>query len=193
MKKILLFIALFFPFILFAANNIEKIDGRSKYLMDMDADIDPESYLVNHQDDELFEIVNFKNGTSNKDDNIKNYRGRIVILHFWATWCGHCINEMKDLDELAAILRKKEIKDIEIIPISVDGENISVVKNFYAANAIENLGVFHDRQNVYMASLGRSSIPLTFIIGRDGKQITVANGPVPWNNNSIVDYLKSLL
>ena len=194
MRKIIYFLLL-----LFAFNNpinsaeINKIDGRSQALIDAENDLDLQYYLISKKDSELFEIINFKNINANKDDNIKNYRGKIVILHFWATWCGYCLDEMKYLDQLASTLKKKEIEDIVILPISIDNDNYSIIKDFYKERNIQNLAIYQDKENSYLASLGKSTVPTTFIIGRDGKQITVANGSVPWNNIAIVNYLRALL
>jgi thiol-disulfide isomerase/thioredoxin len=170
-----------------------KIDGRSQALIDAENDIDIKYYLTSQRNSELFEIIDFKNISTGKNDNIKNYRGKIIILHFWATWCGYCIDEMKYLDQLSNILQKKEIDEIVIFPISIDNDNYSIIQDFYKESNIKNLSIYQDKENKYLSSLGKTTVPTTFIIGKDGKQIVVANGPVPWDNVSIINYLKKLL
>jgi thiol-disulfide isomerase/thioredoxin len=192
MKKLIFLLLIL---VSFSANSeeIELIDGRSQNLIDSENSINSSYYLTNESAKELFEIVNFKNITSGKEENIKNHRGKIVILHFWATWCGYCVDEMKSLDKLAKILEKKEIEDVVILPVSVDNDNASIIKDFYKEMNITNLSVYQDKENRYLSLLGHSTLPTTFIIGRDGKQIAIANSSVPWNNEKIVDYLKELL
>jgi len=170
-----------------------KIDRRSQALIDAENDIDIKYYLTSQRNSELFEIIDFKNISTGKNDNIKNYRGKIIILHFWATWCGYCIDEMKYLDQLSNILQKKEIDEIVIFPISIDNDNYSIIQDFYKESNIKNLSIYQDKENKYLSSLGKTTVPTTFIIGKDGKQIVVANGPVPWDNVSIINYLKKLL
>ena len=177
------------------SQEVQIIDGRSRSLIDNDDNIEPGLYLTNGAGKELFEIVNFRNIVNNRDDNIKNYRGKIVILHFWATWCGYCTEEMKLMDNLGAILNKKEITDVVILPISIDNGffyDPSVIKEFYRERNLTNIGMYQDKESKYMSLLGYTTLPTTIIIDKTGHQISVARGSVKWNNKSTIEYLEKL-
>lgn len=108
--------------------------------------------------------------------NLADYRGKVVILDFWATWCGPCRRGIPDLVEL-----KNEYKDkgFEVIGISVDQSNtINKVKPFMEQYNI-NYPVAYANNEVIQNYGGIDAIPTSFVINKEGKIISKHVGLMP--------------
>ncbi len=103
---------------------------------------------------------------------LSDYRGKIVILNFWAVWCRYCIEEMPDLNEL-----DKELKNgNDAVIIAVDSqESPETVKKYLTSNNI-TLNVVLDQDGSVTQTYGISGFPTTFIINRDGSVYTYIPG-----------------
>ncbi|MBT7787576.1 MAG: redoxin domain-containing protein [Calditrichaeota bacterium] len=102
---------------------------------------------------------------------LSDYKGKVVILDFWATWCPPCVKEIPHFNDLA----KKYGKDgLVVLGVSVDRGGIDAVKKFKKKTSIDYTVVFSDAstQSNYQALLPkdmRGGIPYTFVIDRTGK------------------------
>ena len=107
-----------------------------------------------------------------KSEKLSDYKGKIVILNFWAVWCKYCKQEMPDLNEL-----NKELgKDNEAVIIAVDAQESSdTVKNYLSSNDI-NLKVLLDQDGSVSQTYGVTGFPTTFIINKDGSLYTYIPG-----------------
>ena len=107
-----------------------------------------------------------------KSVKLSDYKGKIVILNFWAVWCQYCKQEMPDLNEL-----NKELgKDNEAVIIAVDAQESSdTVKNYLSSNNI-NLKVLLDQDGSVSQTYGVTGFPTTFIINKDGSVYTYIPG-----------------
>lgn len=107
-----------------------------------------------------------------KTVKLSDYKGKVVILNFWAVWCKYCKEEMPDLNELNAELEK----DNEAVILAVDvQESSGTVKNYLSSNKI-NLKVLLDENGSVAQSYGISGYPTTFIINNDGTLYTYISG-----------------
>lgn len=95
---------------------------------------------------------------------LSDYRGKIVVLNFWAVWCKYCKVEMPDFNELNAELEKGN--DAVILAIDVQ-EDINTVKKYLNDNKI-TLKVLLDENGAISQKYNVSGFPTTFIINRDG-------------------------
>lgn len=111
-----------------------------------------------------------------KKKSLDAYKGKVVMLNFWATWCGPCKQEIPDFIEL-----QKEYRDqgFEIVGLSLDqpGQE-DVVKRFVKEKGI-NYDVLFDDGSVAQAYGGVRSIPTTFLINRDGEIVSSKVGLQP--------------
>jgi thiol-disulfide isomerase/thioredoxin len=104
-----------------------------------------------------------------KDLSLESYKGKVVLLDFWATWCGPCIAE---LPNVIAAYKKYNPKGFEIIGISLDKEDKAVLDKFLAAHPDMKWPQFYDGkfwQNELGQLYGVQSIPATYLIDQNGK------------------------
>ena len=125
---------------------------------------------------------------SYKGDNksLSDYEGKVVMLNFWATWCGPCKREIPDFIELQKTYGSK---GLEIVGVALDDPND--VRNFVANSSI-NYDILFDTQQATAAAYGNiRSIPTTFLINRDGEIVDDVVGMRP--NEEWVSKIKSIL
>ncbi|GAB1348183.1 TlpA disulfide reductase family protein [Ignavibacteriales bacterium] len=105
-----------------------------------------------------------KNAKGGMDIKLSDYKGKIVIVDFWATWCPPCVKGVPDLVEL----QKKYGDDLVVIGISVDdAATVGDVPGFLQAKNV-NYPVAYYTNEVSQAYGGIESIPTSFIIDREG-------------------------
>lgn len=103
---------------------------------------------------------------------LSDYRGKIVILNFWAVWCKYCKLEMPDLNEL----NNELVKDGKAVILAVDSqESRSTVKSYLDKNNIK-LKVLLDSDGALTQTYGISGFPTTFILNTDGSVYTYIPG-----------------
>lgn len=99
-----------------------------------------------------------------KTVKLSDYKGKVVILNFWATWCPYCIDEMPDLDKLS----KEYSKSGETVILAIDvQEDAKKVEKFVSDNKF-SLPVLLDTDGSVASAYGISGYPTTFIINKDG-------------------------
>jgi cytochrome c biogenesis protein CcmG/thiol:disulfide interchange protein DsbE len=103
---------------------------------------------------------------------LSDYKGKVVLLDFWATWCGPCKIEIPWLKEFQ---RKFRDRGFEIIGVSMDDEGLTVVKPFVKELAINYRIVIGDDTTAQLYG-GVDALPTTFVIDRDGKIAAVHVG-----------------
>lgn len=118
---------------------------------------------------------------------LHDFRGKILLLNFWATWCPPCIEEMPSLVHLQ---QRFKDKGLSILAVSVDVDADAYHK-FLKDYKVEILTVRDPNQksnNLY----GTFKFPESYVIDRDGIVRRKFIGPVDWNQPEIVDFLSKL-
>ncbi|MGA8878744.1 MAG: TlpA disulfide reductase family protein, partial [Candidatus Korobacteraceae bacterium] len=118
--------------------------------------------------------------------HLASYRGRVVLLNFWATWCPPCIEEMPSLVQL-----QKQMGDkVTILAVSEDADD-AAYKQFIRDHGVDLLTVREGSQktsDVY----GTFKYPETYVIDRNGKIVRKFIGATDWTSPDIVQYLNQL-
>jgi len=112
---------------------------------------------------------------SGKPVSLSNYRGQVVLLDIWATWCGPCKQELPMLDDIASRLHHR---GVEVLAVSVDQERENVVK-FLGARGHWALTIAHDSKGEIADRLQPDKMPTSYIIDRQGIIRYVNYGFVP--------------
>lgn len=125
--------------------------------------------------------VPFFDATNNKR-YFDEFEGQTLLLVFWATWCGTCIDEMHSLDTLAKDFRKLPFK---VIALSQDYQGVKMVEQFYKSKEIRHLDVFHDYKNAVFQDMEVVGLPTAFLIDPNGKVKVILKGQIKWHEEAI--------
>jgi thiol-disulfide isomerase/thioredoxin len=121
---------------------------------------------------------------------LAEFRGKVVLLNVWATWCAPCRKEMPTLDRLQATLGGP---DFEVVALSVDRRGPDVVKKFYGDVGIQHLSIHVDTSSKAGFALAATGLPITLLIDRQGQEIGRLVGPAEWDAPETVEFLKSII
>ncbi len=110
--------------------------------------------------------------------SLADFRGKTVLLNFWATWCGPCVQEMPSLDRLQGRLGSDRFA---VVAISVDREGLEVVRPFLAKTQIATLASYVDPKGASMRAFGVRGLPTTFVIDHTGKDAGHIEGQARWD------------
>jgi thiol-disulfide isomerase/thioredoxin len=147
----------------------------------------------------LFEGQNWKARTApeevyqdhdGKPVRLSNYRGKIVLVNFWATWCPPCRQETPSFDRLAAKLKATH-PDIAILAVSVDEDGWQAIDPFLNAMHAHNLPVVLGDTNL-AARFGTYKLPETWVVGRDGRILDRMISVQNWDDPRLPDELEKL-
>lgn len=119
---------------------------------------------------------------------IADYRGRGLVVNFWATWCAPCVREMPALDRLHATLAPD---GIAVLALSEDFKGAPVVRKFYARNGIAHLPVATDRRGRLVHRLGIAGLPTTILIDAAGSEVGRVVGPAEWDAPEVVSFVRA--
>jgi thiol-disulfide isomerase/thioredoxin len=110
------------------------------------------------------------------EHKLADWKGRLLLLNLWATWCAPCRHEMPALDTLKSELAGK---DFDVVALSTDRGGIDKPKKFWTETGIKALGLYLDNGDA-QHELGIIGMPTTLLIGRDGREIGRLIGPAEW-------------
>ena len=95
---------------------------------------------------------------------LSDLRGKVVLLNFWATWCGPCRVEMPAMEQLYHTFVRK---DFEILAVSIDAQGVAVTRPFQQEYHL-TFPILHDPDYRVGLMYGARSIPMTFLVDRQG-------------------------
>ncbi len=121
--------------------------------------------------------------------SLGDFRGKVVMVHFWATWCPPCVEEMPTLERLYRSLRTG---DFEILAVSVDEGGAGAVAAFMQQNRL-SLPVLLDPGRSIAGRYGTFKFPETYIIDRQGMVAYKAIGPRDWTDPANVNIIRESL
>ena len=108
---------------------------------------------------------------------IENYRGKVVLLNIWATWCPPCKVEMPSMERLH---KKLAGTDFQLVAVSVDEEDSSVVNTFVKEYGL-TFQVLHDQDGSIRQIYQTTGVPESFVIDRDGVIVKKVIGAADWD------------
>lgn len=122
--------------------------------------------------------------------NITDYRGQVVLLNLWATWCGPCKQEMPSIQSLHEQLGPKGLR---VIALSVDDPGLEEAINAFVAEHKLTFEILHEGSGKIEHDYQTSGIPETFLIGKDGVIRKRVIGAAQWNSDANIALVKGLL
>lgn len=122
--------------------------------------------------------------------NLENWRGKVVLLNIWATWCAPCREEMPTLDRLQQRLGGDRF---EVVALSIDQAGVDVVRNFFDEIGIKHLDIFIDQDMSLLRELAIYGLPATLLIEPDGQEIGRLAGPAEWDTPEMISSFQDIL
>ncbi len=121
---------------------------------------------------------------------LADFKGKVVLLNIWATWCVPCRKEMPALDRLQGAMGGP---DFEVVPVSIDRGGIEKVRAFYAEIGVRHLAMYLDVSGQAVRALGAVGLPTTLVIDRAGREVGRVIGPAEWDSSEIAHILKPII
>jgi thiol-disulfide isomerase/thioredoxin len=118
------------------------------------------------------------------------FRGKVVLLNVWATWCVPCREEMPTLDRLQAALGGP---DFQVVALSIDRGGAAPVREFYRAVGVEHLAVYVDSAGRTGGAIGAPGIPVTLVLDRAGREIARTLGAAAWDGADALAALRHVI
>jgi peroxiredoxin len=125
--------------------------------------------------------------TAGRYVRLDDFRGKIVFLNFWTTWCPSCITEMPSMEKLH---RKLFGKNFAMVAVNIK-ESASQVKNFFEKHKLTFTALL-DTSGEVSTEFGIRAIPTTFILDKSGKIIGKISGPREWDSRKSVALFEQL-
>jgi thiol-disulfide isomerase/thioredoxin len=118
-----------------------------------------------------------------------DFRGRLLVVNFWATWCAPCVEEMPALDRLHGALASERI---EVVAISVDRGGLRQVAPFFAAHDLKRLPVYLDPSGASMRAFAIRGLPTTIVVDGAGRERGRLEGAAAWDSPLAARLLREL-
>ena len=119
--------------------------------------------------------------------NIIEYKGNILILNFWATWCEPCKEEMPSLDRLQV---NPELDNIKIFAINIGKENLNKVNKFFVDFNIKNFEPYFDPPSTLAKKFSLRGIPTSILINKEGQEFARIIGSINFEDENFVKWIK---
>ena len=110
---------------------------------------------------------------------LSQWRGRVVLVNLWATWCAPCRKEMPDLAKLQQAMGSK---DFEVVAISVDRKGVEASSAFLKDNGADALKLYVEPTAAILNDLQAIGLPATVLVDREGNEIGRLLGPADWSS-----------
>ena len=123
----------------------------------------------------------------NNQINLSDYKGNILLLNFWATWCAPCKEEMPSLDLLKS---NKGLNNLKIFPVNVGQDNVKKAKEFFDDLNIKNLNLYFDENINLTKKFALRGIPTSIFINKNGKEFARVIGSIDFNEENFIEWLK---
>lgn len=133
-------------------------------------------------------------GTFYLDDDpvsVRNFRGTVVLVNFWATWCAPCLKELPSLDRLQAHFNSEPF---QVVAIAADPRGPVVAQQYLDKLEIKNLRLYTDPKLRFTAAIGGANVlPVSILFGRDGSEIGRIVGEADWSSPEALALIRSTL
>tara|TARA_B100000767_G_scaffold28659_1_gene24861 strand:- start:15 stop:530 length:516 start_codon:yes stop_codon:yes gene_type:complete len=169
MKLLIIFIYLIISNFVYAS---EKPDIKNLILIK-----DPKKY-----EDVIFKDINQKNV------DLDDFKGKLIILNFWATWCAPCMEEMPSLDSLQS---NSNFDNLKVFPINIGKEKTSKTKIFFKELNIQNLGIYIDSPITLAKKFSLRGVPTTILFNKKGQEFARIVGSIDFNSEEFINWLKN--
>lgn len=122
--------------------------------------------------------------------SLSDWRGKVVLVNFWATWCAPCRAEMPELDALQAEFGGG---DFEVLTIAAGRNAPAGIRRFFEEEGITNLPTLTDHKQALARDMAVLGLPITVLLDRQGREIARLRGDASWYGDSARAIISALL
>ena len=133
-----------------------------------------------------YEEIIFKD-INQKNVNLDDFKGKLIILNFWATWCAPCREEMPSLDNLQS---NTKLNNLKIFPINIGQEDPTKSEFFFKELNIKNLNIYIDAPITLAKKFALRGVPTTILFNKDGKEFARIMGSIDFSDEEFINWLK---
>ena len=120
--------------------------------------------------------------------NLNDFKGNLILLNFWATWCAPCKEEMPSLDKLQI---NQNLNNLKIFPINVGQDNVENSLFFYKDLGIKNLEIYFDSPITLAKKFGLRGIPTSILFNKEGLEFARIIGSIDFEDKKFIDWLSN--
>ena len=142
--------------------------------------------LVLLKNPKSYEDVTFMD-INEKNVNIDDFKGKLIIINFWATWCAPCKEEMPSLDSLQS---NTKLNNLKIFPVNIGQEDKSKSERFFKELNINNLDIYIDAPITLAKKFSLRGVPTTILFNKEGKEFARILGSIDFNDEEFINWLK---
>ncbi len=124
----------------------------------------------------------------NNELNLEDFKGKLILLNFWATWCAPCKEEMPSLDSLQA---RENLNNLKIFPINIGQDNLDKSLAFFEDLNIENLKPYFDSPTTLAKKFQLRGIPTSIIINKNGEEFARIVGSINFEDRKFLDWIRN--
>ena len=143
--------------------------------------------LVLIKNPKIYENVTFKD-INQKNVDLDDFKGKLILLNFWATWCAPCKEEMPSLDNLQS---NSNFSNLKIFPINIGQEEASKSEFFFKELNIQNLDIYIDAPITLAKKFALRGVPTTILFNKQGEEFARIVGSIDFNNKEFINWLKN--
>ena len=143
--------------------------------------------IVIHKDLKVYDNVIFLDKNDRKL-NIKEFRGNLILLNFWATWCEPCKEEMPSLNRLQV---NENFNNLKIFAINISQESKKKVDDFFKDLNIENFEPYYDAPTTLAKTFSLRGVPTSILLDKDGKEFSRIIGSINFDDKKFINWLKT--
>ena len=142
--------------------------------------------LIIYEEPKKYDNLSFLDDKNN-ELKLNSFKGNIILLNFWATWCAPCKDEMPSLDLLE---ENKELNNLKIFPINVGKDNLNKASRFFNNLKIRNLNLYFDNPETLAKKLSLRGIPTTILFNKKGDEFARIVGSIDFSDQKFLDWLR---
>ena len=143
--------------------------------------------IVIHKDLKIYDNVIFLD-KKDKNINIEEFNGNLILLNFWATWCEPCKEEMPSLDRLQI---NKKLGNLKIFAINISKESSKKVDKFFKDLGIKNLEPYYDAPTTLAKTFSLRGVPTSILINKNGGEFARIIGSINFDDTKFIDWLST--
>ena len=131
--------------------------------------------------------VTFRDFSGN-EVNLKDYKGKLLIINFWATWCAPCKEEMPSLDIL---YQDASFENLQVFAVNMEQPNTIKTKKFFSDLKIQKLKIFFDPNLNFVKEFKLRGVPTTVLINKKREEFARIIGKINFQDKKFIKWLQN--